>query len=256
MKRAQDIVSKANYAIALTEARLAPPILKPQKFLGIGFNYSSHVKEVRRMGHAIPDLKNQVWFNKQVSCINGPYDPIHLPAVSNQFDYEAELGIVIGRRCRHVQAADAYKVIAGYLVANDLSVRDWQLKAPTATLGKSFDTHGPIGPWITTADEVSDPNNLGIRTIIDGVLMQDGNTSELVNKIPEMIAYLSTVMTLEPGDILSTGSPKGVGAGHTPPYWLKPGQKVRVEIDELGFIENEVIEEPLAETTFISGAYE
>jgi 2-keto-4-pentenoate hydratase/2-oxohepta-3-ene-1,7-dioic acid hydratase in catechol pathway len=235
----------------LSDVTLLAPISNPRKFLGIGFNYSSHVEEVRKKGHPIPDLSNQVWFNKQVSCIAGPYDPIHLPAQSDQLDYEAELAIVIGRRCRHVAAKDARKVIAGYMVCNDVSVRDWQLKAPTATLGKSFDTHGPIGPWLTTADEIADPENLTIRTWVDGELRQDGSTNELVNRIDDMIAYLTSVFTLEPGDILATGTPCGVGAGMTPPTYLKVGQRVRVEIQHLGVIENEVVAEPIAQTTFI-----
>ncbi len=238
--------------VPLADVRLLAPLLRPRKFLGIGFNYASHVEEVRKKGHPIPDLSNQVWFNKQTSCITGPYDVMHLPAISDQFDYEAELAVVIGRRCRHVAREDAYKVIAGYMVTNDASVRDWQLKAPTATLGKSFDTHGPCGPWLTTADEVADPQNLRLRTLVDGVVVQDGNTAEMVNKIADQIAYVTQVMTLEPGDILATGTPHGVAAAYDPPRWLKVGQTVRIEIEGLGYIENRVIDEPLGETRFIS----
>jgi len=241
----------ARGGVSLASVKLLAPIPRPRKFLGIGFNYSSHVEEVHKMGHPIPDLSNQVWFNKQVSCIIGPHEPMHLPANSEQFDYEGELAIVIGRRCRHVDKADARKVIAGYMICNDASVRDWQLKAPTATLGKSFDTHGPTGPWLTTADEVVDPENLRIRTWVDDELRQDGNTSELVNRIDDLIAYLTQVFTLEPGDILSTGSPTGVGAAFKPPRWLTAGQRVRIEIEGLGALDNPVIAEPLAETTFI-----
>ncbi|KQX23310.1 MULTISPECIES: fumarylacetoacetate hydrolase family protein [unclassified Sphingomonas] len=248
LRRAAD---RPGEGLSLDEVRLLAPLSRPGKLLGIGFNYASHVEEVRAKGLPIPDLRNQIWFNKQVSAITGPFDPIHLPAVSEQLDYECELGIVIGRRCRHVPEADARKVIAGYLVGNDVSVRDWQLKAPTATLGKSFDTHAPIGPWITTADEVAAPDDLAIRTLVDGRVVQDGRTSELVNGIDAMIAYLTQVMTLEPGDILLTGTPKGVAAGHTPPTWLREGQIVRVEIEGLGHLENRVVAEPLAETTFI-----
>jgi 2-keto-4-pentenoate hydratase/2-oxohepta-3-ene-1,7-dioic acid hydratase in catechol pathway len=250
LQRVRESLGRAPAGIPLDQIRLLAP-LRPRKFLGIGFNYASHIEEVRRKGVPIPDLSNQIWFNKQTSCITGPFDPIHLPAVSEQLDFECELGIVIGRRCRHVAAEDAMKVIAGYLVTNDVSVRDWQLKAPTATLGKSFDTHGPIGPWLTTADEIPNPEALAIRTLVDGIVMQDGNTSELINGIGAMIAYLSTVMTLEPGDILATGTPCGVAAGRAPPPWLRAGQRVRVEIEYLGHIENLVIDEPLAETTFI-----
>lgn len=236
-------------AIALGEVRLLAPIRYPRKFLGIGLNYRSHVEEARERGLPIGDLGNQIWFNKQTSCITGPFDPIHRPSVSEQLDYEVELGVVIGRRCRHVAAADARQVIAGYLIVNDVSVRDWQKKSPTAMLGKSFDTHGPIGPWLTTADEVSDPEALSVRTLVDGVVMQEGNTNEFVNGIGAMIEYLTTVMTLEPGDILATGTPAGMAVGRTPPPWLRAGQSVRVEIEGLGHLENRVIEEPLAETT-------
>lgn len=247
----RDALARAGDGDPLDPARLLAPIRRPGKFMGIGFNYSSHVEEVRRKGHPIPDLSNQVWFNKQTSCIVGPYEPIHVPAVSDQLDYECELAVVIGRRCRHVSPDDAFKVIAGYMVTNDVSVRDWQLKAPTATLGKSFDTHGPTGPWLTTADEVPQPETLGIRTIVDGIVKQDGNTGEMVNGIAAQIAYLSQVVTLEPGDIIATGTPHGVAAGRTPVEWLRAGQVVRVEIDGLGHLENPVIDEPVDQTTFI-----
>jgi 2-keto-4-pentenoate hydratase/2-oxohepta-3-ene-1,7-dioic acid hydratase in catechol pathway len=252
MEAARAALETAQGGEPLSGVRLLAPVRRPRKYLGIGFNYASHVEEVRKKGLPIPDLKNQIWFNKQTSCITGPYDPIHLPVVSEQLDFECELGIVIGRRCRHVAPEDARKVIAGYLVTNDISVRDWQLRAPTATLGKSFDTHGPIGPWLTTSDEVSDPENLAIRTLVDGVVMQNGHTSELVNRIDGMIAYLTQVMTLEPGDILATGTPCGVAAGRTPPTWLCAGQTVRVEIEGLGHIENPVVAEPISTTRFIA----
>lgn len=248
----RDALPHAAPDIALRDVRLRAPIGAPRKFLGIGLNYRGHAEESRAKGNPVPaDLTNQIWFNKQTSCINGPYDPIHLPAVSEQLDFEAELGIVIGTRCRHVAAEDAHRVIAGYLIVNDVSVRDWQKRSPTGTLGKSFDTHGPIGPWLTTADEVADPQALAIRTLVDGVVMQDGNTRELINGIGAMIAYLSTVMTLEPGDILATGTPAGVAQGRTPPNWLRAGQTVRIEIDGLGHIENAIMAEPLDQTTFI-----
>lgn len=252
MSRLRGCAERSAASVPLAGVRLLAPLNRPRKVLGIGFNYSSHVEEVRRKGHPIPDLSNQVWFNKQVTSINPPYDPIHLPSVSEQLDYECELGVIIGRRCRHVRPEDARKVVAGYTVTNDVSVRDYQLKAPTAILGKSFDTHAPMGPWITTADEVFDPENLRIRTLVDGVVVQDGSTSEMVNGIAAMIAYLTVVMTLEPGDVLMTGTPSGVAAGRTPVKWLRAGQRVRVEIESLGHIENEVVAEPLDQTTFIS----
>lgn len=230
--------------VPLEQVRLLAPIRHPRKFLGIGLNYSSHLEEFLAKGNASPDLTHQIWFNKQTSCIAGPFEPIHRPRVSRQLDFEGELGVVIGTRCRHVAAADAHRMIAGYMVVNDVSVRDWQKRTPTATLGKSFDTHGPTGPWITTADEIADPGKLDIVTSVDGRTVQRGNTAEMIHSIGAMIEYLTMVMTLEPGDILATGTPSGVGMGRTPPEWLTPGQSVRVEIQGLGHIENRVVEEP------------
>jgi 2-keto-4-pentenoate hydratase/2-oxohepta-3-ene-1,7-dioic acid hydratase in catechol pathway len=221
--------------IPLSQVSLAAPILTPRKFLGLALSFSSHIEEMRAKG-IVAD--RQMWFNKQVSCISGPFDDIHLPRVSR------ELAFVIGRRARHVPRQQARSVIAGYLVCNDVSVRDWQRRSPTGTLGKSFDTHGPIGPWLTTADEVPFPEDLAIRTWVDGELRQDGSTRELVYSFGEMIEELSTVFTLEPGDIIATGSPSGVGYSAKPPRFLTAGQVVRVQIDGLGWIENRVVNEP------------
>lgn len=228
--------------IGLSSVRLGPPIPAPRKFLGLGMSFRSHIEETRAKGGTIPE--HQIWFNKQVTALNGPYDAVHLPRVSEQLDYEGELAIVIGRRARHVRREDAGTVIAGYMICNDFSVRDWMRRSPTAMLGKSFDTSGPVGPWLTTADEVPHPDRLGIRTWVDGELRQDGNTSELIYSFGEMIEELSTVFTLEPGDILSTGTPSGVGQSFDPQRFLTAGQVVRVEIEGLGHIENKVIPEP------------
>lgn len=226
----------------LADVRLRAPIAAPRKFLGLGLSYRSHAAEVVSRGRALPEHQN--WFNKQVTAVNGPYEPIHMPRVSAQLDYEGEVAVVIGRRARHVRAGAAAGVIAGFMVCNDVSVRDWQQRSPTGTLGKSFDTHGPTGPWLTTADEVADPHNLRLRTWVDGALRQDGNTAELIYAFGEMIEELSTVFTLEPGDILTTGTPSGVGQYMHPPQWLTVGQTVRVEVEGLGHIENTVIAEP------------
>lgn len=234
----------AQGVLPLAQVELLAPIRSPRKFLGIGLNYRSHLEEFLAKGNPAPDLTHQIWFNKQTSCITGPFAPIHRPRVSHQLDFEGELGVVIGRRCRHVAVEDAHTVIAGYMIVNDVSVRDWQKRTPTATLGKSFDTHGPTGPWLTTADEIADPAALAIVTTVDDVVVQSGSTAELIHSIGAMISYLTTVMTLEPGDILATGTPSGVGMGRTPPVWLEPGQTVRVEIERLGYIENRVIDEP------------
>ena len=216
--------------------RLAAPINDPQKFLAIGMNYKAHADEAAAAGIPVPT--SQLWFNKQVSCITGPYDPIELPKVSDKVDYEAELAFVIGKRCRHVPAEQARSVIAGYLVANDVSVRDWQARSPTFTLGKSFDTHGPIGPWLTTDDEIPDPLALDMRLTVNGEQLQHTSTGDMIYDIYSQIAYLSTVMTLEPGDLISTGTPSGVGIARG--RFLKAGDVVRVEIERLGMIENTV----------------
>ena len=220
---------------------LEAPIDDPQKYLGIGMNYREHAEEARQAGITIPT--SQMWFNKQVSCIVGPYDDVVKPDLSDQLDYEIELGVVIGRRCKHVTVEDARSVIAGYLVANDLSVRDWlQKRSPTFTLGKSFDTHGPIGPWLTTDDEVPDPLALTMTLTVNGEVRQDWPTSDMIYDIYSQIAYLSTVFTLMPGDILATGTPSGIGAPSG--RFLKVGDVVRAEIEGLGAIENRVVAEP------------
>lgn len=238
--RALDPALCATYALA--EVRLEAPVPDASKFLAIGMNYRAHAEEARQAGVAVPD--SQVWFNKQVSCINGPFDPVHMPKVSDKLDYEAELGVVIGRRCRHVPRERAREVIAGYLVCNDVSVRDWQRRSATMTLGKSFNTTGPIGPWIVTDDEVPDPHQLQMRMRVNGQVLQEVNTGEMIHDIYDQIAYLSTVMTLEPGDLIATGTPSGVGAARTPPLYMKVGDVMRVEIDGIGHIQNTVIAEP------------
>jgi 2-keto-4-pentenoate hydratase/2-oxohepta-3-ene-1,7-dioic acid hydratase in catechol pathway len=224
-------------AFALADAKLEAPIADPQKFLAIGMNYQAHADEAAAAG--IPMPKSQLWFNKQVSCITGPYDPVEVPSVSQQVDYEAELGFVIGKRCHDVSEADALSVIAGYLVANDVTTRDWQFRSPTYTLGKSFDTHGPIGPWITTTDETPDPHALTLHLSVNGIERQRSSTGDMIYSIPAQIAYLSTVMTLEPGDVIVTGTPSGVGIAEG--RFLQPGDVVRVEVDGLGYIENSFV---------------
>jgi 2-keto-4-pentenoate hydratase/2-oxohepta-3-ene-1,7-dioic acid hydratase in catechol pathway len=226
-------------AFPLSDVVLEAPITDPQKYLAIGMNYPAHADEAAAAGIPIPT--SQLWFNKQVSCINGPYSDVDLPHVSDKLDYEAELGGVIGKRCRHVSRDDARSVIAGYLVTNDVSVRDWQARSPTFTLGKSFDTHGPIGPWLTTDDEVADPHALEMWLTVNGVEKQHTSTSDMIYDIYDQIAYLSTVMTLEPGDILATGTPAGVGIASG--SFMKAGDVVRVEVKGLGVIENKIVRE-------------
>ena len=234
--------SKSQQRFAISEVRIEAPVLNPRKFLGLGASYQSHLAEVAPLGFQPP--KFQTWFNKQVTCVNGPYDDIHLPRASETLDYEGELAIVIGRRCRHVSGSEARDVIAGFKICNDVSVREWQMRTPTATLGKSFDTHGPIGPWLVTPDELPGIHGLSLKTWVNGELRQNGNTSELIYRFGEMLVELSTVFTLEPGDILTTGSPAGVGGVKRPPLYLKVGDVCRVEIEGIGHIQNRVILEP------------
>jgi 2-keto-4-pentenoate hydratase/2-oxohepta-3-ene-1,7-dioic acid hydratase in catechol pathway len=218
--------------------QLAPPIAEPSKFIGIGLNYADHVAESGQETPSFPMI-----FAKFPSCVVGPYDDVPRPAVSEALDYEGELGIVIGTRCRHVPAQRASEVIGGYLIANDLSIRDYQLRTSQFTLGKSFDGTGAIGPWIVTGDEL-DPSDLALRTYVNGELRQSSNTSNLIFDCAVVVELLSSVCTLEPGDIIATGTPGGVGLANSPPTWLRPGDTVRVEIDGIGAISNTIVQEP------------
>ena len=224
--------------IPLSDVKLHAPVPNPEKFLAIGMNYGAHGDEARKLGIEVPPY--QLWFNKQVSCINGPFDDVVLPAVSEKLDYEAELAVVIGRTCRNVPEAEARSVIGGYMVCNDVSARDWQLRTGTMTLGKSFDTHGPVGPWLTLDGEVADPHALSIRALVNGEERQSDNTGGMIYDIFAQIAYLSQVMTLKPGDILATGTPSGVGVARDPQVFLQVGDTVRIEIEGLGHIENRI----------------
>ena len=239
-RRAYEAVDRgAGTPIPVSEVKLHAPITHPEKFLAIGMNYGAHSEEAKKLGVDVP--KYQVWFNKQVSCINGPYDDVVLPAVSEKLDYEAELAVVIGRTCRNVPEADARSVIGGYMVCNDVSARDWQLRTQTMTLGKSFDTHGPIGPWLTLDSEVDDPQALDLRALVNGEERQNDNTRGMIHNICQQIAYLSQVMTLKPGDIIATGTPSGVGVAREPQVFLQVGDVVRIEIDGLGHLENRIV---------------
>lgn len=225
--------------IPLADVHLEAPVMRPPKFLAIGLNYADHIAESKRDTPA-----NQLWFNKQTTCVNAPNDPVHLPKVSSALDYEGELGFVIGRKCRHVPRERAHEVIAGFCIVDDVSVRDWQFHSQTMTMGKSFDTHGPFGPWIVTPDEIGDPHNLSIRTLLNGVVVQDSNTRHLVFNCYDQIAYLTQAFTLLPGDVIATGTPGGVGVAKTPPQFMKAGDRVRIEIEKIGAIEHEIIAEP------------
>jgi len=229
--------------LPLTDVKLEAPILAPPKFIGIGLNYRDHAAE-----SGMDPPEHPMMFNKQSTCVVGPDAPIHLPRASSVLDYEGEFGVVIGRRCRHVPKARAPEVIAGYTIVNDVSVRDWQLRVRTMTIGKSFDTHGPMGPWIVTPDEIGDPHALRIRTWINGEKRQDSNTKELIFDSFDLVEHLSTAFTLEPGDVIATGTPAGVGIAFKPPKLLKAGDVVRIEIEGIGTLQNEVIDEPESTT--------
>jgi 2-keto-4-pentenoate hydratase/2-oxohepta-3-ene-1,7-dioic acid hydratase in catechol pathway len=239
MDRLRSLAASTEPSLALKDVHLEPSIRRPPKFLAIALNYAEHISET-----ALPKPEFPKFFNKQSTCVTGPYDPIHLPRVSNKLDYEGELGVVIGRRCRHVPRDRAPEVVAGYLIVNDVTVRDWQAKSETFTLGKSFDTHGPIGPWLVTPDEIPDPHHLDFRTTVNGGERQHSNTRHMIFSIWEQIEVLSTAFTLEPGDIISTGTCAGVGVKMNPRGYLKTGDVVRVEIEKIGHIENPVIPEP------------
>jgi 2-keto-4-pentenoate hydratase/2-oxohepta-3-ene-1,7-dioic acid hydratase in catechol pathway len=226
----------------LEHVHLLAPVPRPGKVLAIGLNYVDHVNEAI-IGQTRTLPEHPIWFTKLGNAINGPFDPIVLPRISQMTDYEAELVAIIGQRCRHVRREDAAKVVFGYCVGNDVSVRDIQKRTSQWMLGKSFDTHAPFGPWITTADEVGDPHDLHMQCHVNGELRQRSDTRLMIHTVWDQIAQLSEVMTLEPGDVIFTGTCSGVGAASTPPRFLKAGDTVRVEIDGLGAIVARCVDE-------------
>lgn len=227
------IAAAAKDALPLASVRLKAPIRRPGKIMAIGLNYADHIAESN-----LGTPEHQVWFSKASTAANGPYDPIDVPKVSQALDYEAELVAVIGQGGRHISKADAPKAIFGYACGNDATERAWQHRTPQWVVGKSFDTHAPFGPWITTADEVPDPHALGIRCLVNGEVRQDSNTRHLVFNIWDQIEHLSQAMTLEPGDLIFTGTPGGIGAAMKSMQFLRAGDRVRVEIDGLGALDN------------------
>jgi 2-keto-4-pentenoate hydratase/2-oxohepta-3-ene-1,7-dioic acid hydratase in catechol pathway len=227
------LVVEAAETLPLEPARLLAPVLRPGKILAIGLNYADHIAE---SGQATPE--HQTWFSKAVTSVNGPYAPVEVPRASPAVDYEAELVAVIGVRGRHISREAAKRAVFGFCVGNDVSVRDWQMRTGQWVLGKSFDTHAPFGPWITTSDEVPDPHALGIRCFVNGEKRQESNTRHLVFDVWAEVEHVSQALSLEPGDVIFTGTPAGVGAAMNPRRFLKAGDRVRVEIDQLGAIEN------------------
>ena len=245
---AKDLILESKNTIPLADCKLTSPILRPPKIIAIGLNYQDHLEEIRAIGREVDDPEVPMIFNKQSTSACGPFDEIHDPKVSNKLDYEGELAFVIGKKCRHVPKEEAKNVILGYCVSNDVSVRDWQMRIPTFTIGKSFDTHCPFGPGIITADEIPDPHNLDIKTEVNGEVRQDSNTKNLIFDCFQLVEHLSTAFTLEPGDLILTGTPSGVGVADN--NFLKSGDNVKITISKLGFINNKVIDEPLSTINF------
>ncbi|HVO41617.1 MAG TPA: fumarylacetoacetate hydrolase family protein [Aggregatilineales bacterium] len=222
----------------LAEITLKAPIPRPGKLICIGLNYRDHAEET---GHELPT--HPVVFAKYANTVIGPGEAIVLPNVTRQVDYEAELAFVIGRRARHVPEIDAMRYVAGYTLINDVSARDYQYRTSQWTIGKTFDTFAPMGPALVTADEIPDPHNLPIRLKIGSELLQNSNTRNLIFNVPQLVASLTEVMTLEPGDVVATGTPPGVGSARKPPRYLQPGDIVEVSIDGIGALSNPVVAE-------------
>ncbi len=224
--------------LTLDEVTLLAPIPSPPRIFAIGLNYQSHAAESKMAVQKVPTV-----FMKLSSAVVGPDTPIILPKISTQPDYEAELAVVIGKPGYQISADAAMDHVFGYTILNDVSARDIQLSTSQWTLGKSFPTFSPVGPSITTADEVPDPHALDIELTVNGEILQKANTRDLIFKIPTLIEYLSSTTPLEAGDIISTGTPEGVGLGRTPPRWLKPNEEIIITIEKLGQLRNPTVAE-------------
>lgn len=237
-KPALEAKATAGGGVPLASVKLEAPIQRPGKIWAIGLNYADHIAESK-----METPQRQVWFTKAQTSVNGPFDDIEIARGTMTNDYEVELVAIVGKGGKHVAAADAPAALFGYCVGNDVTERLWQHAGPQWSLGKSFDTHAPMGPWIVTADEVADPHALDLRCFVNGEKRQESNTCHLVFDIWQQVEHLSTAMTLEPGDCIFTGTPGGVGAAMDPRQFLKAGDVVRCEIDGLGHIEATMIAE-------------
>lgn len=235
LERARNAVAKGGTLIPLADVRLLAPVPRPGKIIGIGLNYADHAAEGGREKPKYPMI-----FTKAVSAVIGPGEAIRIPKVTEMVDFEGELAVVIGKRAKDVSPPEALQYVAGYTVCNDVSGRDYQQRS-SPTAGKSFDTFAPLGPAIVTRDEIPDPHVLDIRTVVSGEEMQHSNTRHLIFNVPYLIDYLSHIFALEPGDIISTGTPAGVGWFRNPPRFLRPGDTVRIEVQGVGVLENPVV---------------
>ncbi|MDX8358862.1 fumarylacetoacetate hydrolase family protein [Sphingopyxis terrae] len=238
LKPALEEKAAAGGGVPLSAVKLEAPVQRPGKIFAIGLNYADHIAESKM---ATPE--RQVWFSKAQTSVNGPYDPIEIAKGTMAVDYEVELVAIVGQGGKHIAASDAPAAIFGYCVGNDVTERMWQHAVPQWSLGKSFDTHAPMGPWIVTADEIGDPHTLGLRCFVNGEKRQDSNTEHLVFNVWEQVEHLSVGMTLEPGDMLFTGTPGGIGAAMDPRQFLQAGDVVRCEIERIGAIEATMVAE-------------
>jgi acylpyruvate hydrolase len=236
----QEVVAKAPAHAIFPRAQivLKAPIRRPGKIVCIGQNYLEHARESNAARPPFPII-----FAKYANSVIGPGDPIVIPTAVQKPDYEAELAVVIGRRARNVSEADALDYVGGYTALNDVSARDWQSRTGQWTIGKTPDTFCPMGPVLVTADEIPDPQTLHVRTVIGDEVLQSGYTGDMIFTVAYLIADMTRVMTLEPGDVIATGTPSGIGAARTPPRWLAPGDTVRVEVERVGVLENPVVAE-------------
>jgi 2-keto-4-pentenoate hydratase/2-oxohepta-3-ene-1,7-dioic acid hydratase in catechol pathway len=239
-RTAESSLGKSSH-LPLTSVQLEAPLLHPPRIFCVGLNYQDHATESKMAVQAVPTI-----FMKLPSSITGPKSEIVLPVNSTQPDYEAELAVVIGKHAENVTQDNWRECIFGYTILNDVSARDVQLATSQWTLGKSFPTFCPIGPWIVTPDELTDPHNLDVRLTIDGETLQQANTRDFIFDIPAVLRYISAIIPLEPGDIVSTGTPQGVGLGRTPPRWLRPGEEVAIEISGIGRLVNHTVAARLA----------
>ncbi len=225
--------------VPLKNLRLLCPVPSPGKVVAIGLNYKDHAEEAR-----LPIPREPLFFSKFTTSINGPFDPVFIPRSDPEIDYEAELAVVIGRTAKHVTADDAYDYVAGYMVLNDVTARKWQFSDKQWTRGKSCDTFCPAGPRLTTRDEILDPHRLRIIARVNARIVQDSDTSNMIFSVPKLIEHITESITLEPGDIIATGTPAGVGVFNKPPSFLRPGDVIEVKIDGLGSIRNTMQAEP------------